>query len=290
MGTSHRLAHSARVPASTGIGLRAPHYGDLLDTLPAVGWLEVHSENYFGQGGTPLAYLAALRGHYPLSLHGVGLSLGSTDPLDFQHLRKLKALLDRFEPDLVSEHLSWGSIDGRHFNDLFPLPYTEESLDHLSQRVCHSQDFLGRQLLLENPSTYLRYQHSTIPEADFLGEIARRTGCGILLDVNNLYVNAQNHRFNPMDYLAGIPWEAVAEIHLAGFTVNRFDDSEVLIDTHNRPVCSAVWTLYREVLSRLGPVPTLIEWDADIPPLATLLSEAAKAERLLEAVRCDRPA
>lgn len=290
LGICHRTRHLARLPASAGIGLRAPHYKDLIGTLPDLGWLEVHSENYFGQGGAPLAYLAALGEHYALSFHGVGLSLGSTDPPSVEHLEKLKALIDRFEPGRVSEHLSWGSIDGRHFNDLLPLPYTEESLDHLIQRVSQSQQFLGQQLLLENPSTYLRYQHSTIPEAEFLGEIARRTGCGILLDVNNLYVSARNHGFDPIDYLAGIPGEAVAEIHLAGFTVNRFDDREILIDTHNRPVCEAVWAIYREVISRLGPVPTLIEWDTDIPPLATLLSEAAKAEKLLDEVRCENPA
>lgn len=287
MGRRNRVAHngSSSIPLAVGIGLRAPHYQDLLDTLPKLGWLEVHSENYFGQGGTPLAYLGALREHYPLSLHGVGLSLGSVDALNLEHLRKLRALANRFEPDLISEHLSWGSVDGRHFHDLLPLPYTEESLAHLVQRVAQAQEVLGRQLLLENPSSYLHYQHSTVPEAEFMAEITRHTGCGILLDVNNVYVSACNHGFNPRDYLKAVPSAAVGEVHLAGFAVNRFNNGEILIDTHSRPVDPAVWMLYAEALSRLGPVPTLVEWDADIPPLAVLLNEADKAETYLAEAR-----
>jgi len=287
MAAARTIARPGLVPASAGIGLRAVHYREILESMPALGWLEVHSENYFGEGGTPHAYLTALREHYPLSLHGVGLSLGSTDPLDEGHLRKLKMLVNRYQPDLVSEHLSWGSVAGRHFNDLLPLPYTDESLAHLTERVSATQDCLGREILLENPSTYLRFVDSPIPEAEFLSELALRTGCGILLDVNNLYVNSQNHGTDPHAYLGAITPTAVREIHLAGYSVNRFDGGEILIDTHSRPVYPAVWALYKTVLERFGARPTLIEWDAEIPPLAVLTTEAQKAQRLIEEARRD---
>jgi hypothetical protein len=283
MAASITVARPGPIPASAGIGLRAPHYRALLETRPAVGWLEVHSENYFGEGGAPLAWLERLREHYPLSLHGVGLSLGTTDPLSAAHLAKLGRLVERFEPALVSEHVSWGAVGGRWFNDLFPLPYTEESLAHLSDRVMQVQDRLGRELLVENVSSYLRYVHSTIPEWEFLAELARRSGCGLLLDVNNVYVSARNLGFDAREYLRSIPASAVREVHLAGFVVNRVDDGEVLVDSHSRPVHPPVWALYAEALDRLGPVPTLIEWDSDIPPLETLVAEAEKAEALLEA-------
>jgi len=270
------------IPACAGIGLRAVHCREVLESLPATGWLEVHSENYFGKGGSPHAYLEALRAHYPLSLHGVGLSLGSADPLELGHLEKLLALIERYEPGLVSEHLSWGAIDGRHFNDLLPLPYTEEALDHVSGRVSEAQERLGRRILLENPSTYLRFTHSTIAEAEFLSELARRSGCGILLDVNNIYVSARNHGLDPYAYLRAVHPRDVEEIHLAGFTVKRFDTAELLIDTHSRPVDPEVWALYRAALEVLGPLPTLIEWDKDLPPLEILLGEAARAQSMLE--------
>lgn len=270
------------IPARAGIGLRGPHYIDLLDQLPDIGWLEAHPENYFGEGGAPLHYLGKLREHYPLSLHGVGLSLGSVDPLDTRHLDQLASLIERFEPALVSEHLSWGSVDGRHFNDLLPLPYTEECLAHFCQRVIQTQDYLGRQILVENPSSYLSYSHSTIPEWEFFAAIAERTGCGLLLDVNNVHVSAHNHGFDAHEYLAALPADPIQEIHLAGFAVNRHDDVEILIDNHGARVAEAVWSLYEDALSRFGAVPTLIEWDSDIPPLATLLDEAATADRLLE--------
>ena len=269
------------IPARAGIGLRAEHYDAVLDRRPSVGWLEVHSENYFGAGGKPQDYLERIRPHYPLSLHGVGLSIGSTDPLDRRHLVALKTLIRRFEPALVSEHLSWGSVGGRHFNDLLPLPYTEEALDHLAGRVSETQDILGRQILIENPSSYLQYVESVIPEWDFLAELARRSGCGVLLDVNNIYVSARNHGFDASAYLQAIPHPMVQEIHLAGFTVNRFDDGEILIDTHNQPVCSAVWALYRQAVQRFGQIPTLIEWDADLPDLAVLVAEAERADAIL---------
>ncbi len=270
------------IPARAGIGLRAEHYDAVLETRPPVGWLEVHSENYFGAGGKPLDYLERIRAHYPLSLHGVGLSIGSTDPLDHRHLAKLKNLIRRFEPALVSEHLSWGSVGGRYLNDLLPLPYTEEALYHLVARVARVQDALGRSILIENPSSYLQYVESAIPEWAFLVELAERTGCGVLLDVNNVYVSARNHGFDAGAYLRAIPRHVVREIHLAGFTVNRCDDGEILIDTHNRPVWPAVWALFRQAVHRFGRIPTLIEWDTDLPELAVLVDEARRADAILE--------
>jgi uncharacterized protein (UPF0276 family) len=266
------------VPLRAGIGLRAPHYQPLLDTLPDVGWLEVHSENYFGAGGRPLQVLQRLREHYPLSLHGVGMSLGSTDPLNLEHVDRLRALIDRVEPGFVSEHLSWGSVGGRHLNDLVPLPYTEEALALVCRRVDELQQRLRRRILIENVSSYLRYRHSTIPEWEFLAAVARRSGCAILLDVNNIHVSAVNHGFDARDYLAAIEPESVSEIHLAGH-----DEADgLLIDTHGRRVGPPVWALYRQAIERFGPRPTLIEWDTDIPPLAVLLDEARRAQRLME--------
>lgn len=270
------------IPARAGIGLRAEHYDAILQTRPSVGWLEVHSENYFGAGGKPLDYLERIRAHYPLSLHGVGLSIGSTDPLDQQHLAALKALIQRFEPALVSEHLSWGSIGGRHFNDLLPMPYTEEALAHMITRVTQVQDFLGQTILIENPSSYLQYAESVIPEWEFLTEMSRHSGCSVLLDVNNIYVSARNHHFDANAYLQAIPRQMVQEIHLAGFTINRFDNNEILIDTHNQPVYPAVWALYRQAVQRFGPIPTLIEWDTDLPELTVLIAEAKQADLILE--------
>ena len=278
---SNRVA--PRIPASAGIGLRAEHYREVVETRPAVGWLEVHSENYFGDGGAPLSYLEQARANYPLSLHGVGLSLGSADALSLRHLQKLKTLIDRFEPGLVSEHLSWCSVDGCYLNDLLPLPYTEEALRHFARRVDLAQEFLGRQLLIENPSSYLQFTHSTIPEWEFLTEVADVSGCAILLDVNNVYVSATNHGFDAAHYLRAIPAGKVHEIHLAGFTVNRHPDGEILIDTHDKRVADEVWALYRQAIERLGAVPTLIEWDTDLPPLDVLLDEARQAQDILEA-------
>jgi uncharacterized protein (UPF0276 family) len=270
------------IPAQAGIGLRAPHYREVLDTRPSVGWLEVHSENYFGRGGRPLYYLERIRADYPLSLHGVGLSLGSTDALNTHHLDKLAELIERFQPTFVSEHLSWSSVGERYLNDLLPLPYTDEALVHVVQRIIKVQERLGRRILIENISRYLSYACSAIPEWEFLAEVARASGCGILLDVNNIYVNAVNHGVNALACVRSIPAELVDEIHLAGFTVNRFDDGEMIIDSHSRPVADAVWALYREAIKHLGPRPTLIEWDAELPPLAGLVAEARKADSVLE--------
>jgi hypothetical protein len=269
------------IPARAGIGLRAPHYREVLEQRPPAGWLEVHSENYFGAGGAPLHYLERIREQYPLSLHGVGLSLGSADTLNLAHLEKLRALVARIEPVLVSEHLCWSSIGGRYLNDLVPLPYTDEALRHVCARIRQAQDFLDRQLLIENVSSYLEYHDSTIPEWDFLAAVAQETGCGILLDINNIYVSAVNHGFDAGGYLRAIPAAAVQEMHLAGFSVNRYEDGEILIDSHSARVAAPVWALYRQAVQRLGPVPTLIEWDTDIPPLAVLLEEMHSADAIL---------
>lgn len=263
-----------------GIGLRASHYREILEARPSLAFLEVHSENYFGDGGAPLHYLEQARAHYPVSLHGVGLSLGSSDPLNRVYLARLKQLIDRIDPVLVSDHLSWSSIDGVYLNDLLPLPYTEAVLDHFCARVNEAQDFLGRPLLVENPSTYLQFAASAIPEWEFLAEIARRTGCGILLDVNNIYVNCRNHGFNASQYLAALPVAAIGEIHVAGHTVKKMPEGEILIDTHGAPVSEPVWALYREALARFGARPTLVEWDNGLPPLATLVAEARQAETI----------
>ena len=274
-------AATHRVPAGAGIGLRAAHVRDVLSMRPRTPWFEVHSENYFADGGPALAALARIRADYPVSLHGVGLSLGSTDPLDGAHLAKLQRLIARVEPSLVSEHLCWSSVDGRHFNDLLPLPYTREALDHVCARVSRVQDVLGRELLVENVSSYLAFADATMPEWEFVAALAHRTGCRLLLDVNNMYVNAVNHGFDPDAYIAALPAAAVAEIHLAGFETTAAG----LVDTHGAPVAQDVWDLYARTLARLGPRPTLIEWDTAIPAFAVLEAEAATAQRHLEA--CD---
>lgn len=262
-----------------GIGLRAPHYQDLLNTRPkTIGWLEIHSENYFADGGTHHRYLTALREHYPISLHGVGLYIGSSDPFDPQHLQSLKSLIKRIKPIRVSEHLCWGAINGKVLNDLLPLPYTEEALSHFCAKTNQLQDYLGQQILIENPSSYLQFAHSTLSEQEFLVAVAERTGCGILLDVNNVYVSAINHHMDAEAYLAAIPTHHVQEIHLAGFE----DNGICLIDSHGKAVADAVWALYQQAIQRLGQVPTLIEWDADIPSLDVLLAEATHAQQLME--------
>ena len=267
------------LPNSAGIGLRAPHIAQVLAARPPVPWFEVHSENYFADGGQAIAALDRIRADYPISLHGVGLSLGSTDPLDRGHLAKLKRLADRVLPARVSEHLCWSSVHDRHFNDLLPLPYTSEALDHVCARVGQVQDFLGREILVENVSSYLTFPESTIPEYEFVVAVAARTGCGLLVDVNNIYVNARNHGIDADAYLAAIPPATVAEIHLAGFDAS----GPYLIDTHGAPVAPDVWALYERALRRFGRVPTLIEWDTDIPDFAVLQSEAATAQSYLEA-------
>ena len=272
------------LPPVAGIGLRAEHYGEFRATRPAVGFIEAHSENYFGRGGQPLQVLEQARCDYPLSLHGVGLSIGSSDPLSGVHLARLRALIERFEPALVSDHLCWSSVGGVYANDLLPLPYTAEALAHVVSRVQRVQETLGRHILLENVSSYLEYDDSGMPEWAFLAEVAARSGCGVLLDVNNIFVSAYNHGFDAQHYLEQIPRAAVGEIHLAGFIARHFDDGDILIDTHSAPVAEAVWALYAQALRRFGPTPTLIEWDTDLPPLATLVAEAHYADRVSQEV------
>ena len=266
-----------------GIGLRPPHYDEIRQTLPAVGWLEVHSENYFERHSKGFEVLAELAAHYPVSLHGVGMSLGSADSLDPAHLRQLAALVAAISPVRVSEHLSWGSIGGRYFNDLLPMPYTREALSHMSDKVDRVQQALGRQLLIENPSSYLQLP-GEMGEAAFLAELARRSGCGILLDLNNLHVSSVNHGFDCADYLAAIDLETVGEIHLAGFTDKELPQGHLYIVTHSTPVAPPVWALYRQLCQQRA-IPTLIEWDLEIPPLPVLLGEAQLASEILSAAQ-----
>jgi uncharacterized protein len=269
------------IPAKAGIGLRFPHHAAVLETRPKVAWLEVHTENYMG-GGKPIGMLAAIRAHYPIALHGVGLSLGSAERLDRAHLERVREVARRIEPDIMSEHLSWSVADDRYLADLLPLPMTEEALDTVCRHVDQTQEYLGRSILVENPSTYLRWRHSTIPEWEFLATLAARTGCGILCDVNNIYVSAANHGWDASAYLAALPPAAIGEIHLAGHSVRELENGRVLrIDDHGSRVIPQVWALYRKALARFGRVPTLIEWDTDIPELEVLLDEAAQAAALL---------
>jgi uncharacterized protein (UPF0276 family) len=262
---------------SVGIGLRSPHVSEIAATRPELAFLEVHAENYMAE--TPaLDRLLELRRDYPVSLHGVALSLGSAEALDRSHLSRFKALIERIEPMLVSEHLAWSAIGGAYLNDLLPLPYTEASLDLFCRRVEEAQEALGRRLMIENPSTYLRYRHSPIPEAEFITEIAHQTGCGILCDVNNIHVSAWNFGFDPIAYLEALPIEAIGEIHLAGHHIA--EDVDILIDDHGSRIAKPVWELHAAALRRFGPVPTLIEWDTDLPALDVLLDEAHHAEEL----------
>ena len=271
------------LPASAGIGLRAPHVAEVLATRPAAAWFEVHPENYMG-GGPARRQLDEVRQDYPISLHGVGLSLGSAEGLNGRHLERLRRLVDEVQPALVSEHLSWSIAGGAYFNHLLPLPYTEESLAVVAQHVADTQEALGRSLLVENPASYLRFRHSTIPEPEFLAELTRRTGCGVLCDVNNVYVSAHNLGFDALRYLDALPAGAVGEIHLAGHAVNDAGGRTILIDDHGSPVTDAVWELYARAVARFGPVPTLVEWDTDIPALDVLIAEARAADRVRAAL------
>ncbi len=278
MSTRLPLPAAAQWPLRAGIGLRAQHHADIVAHRPAVGWFEAHSENYFAAGGAQRSWLTRIRADYALSLHGVGLSMGSTDPLSRDHLAQIVRLVRDFEPMLVSEHLSWSSVGGRFSNDLLPLPYTEEALRHMATRVRDVQDALGRQILIENVSSYLQFTCSRLSEWEFLTSLAGESGCGILLDVNNVYVSACNHGFDAGTYLQALPRSAIKELHLAGHTVRRIGEDEIRIDTHNTHVCDAVWDLYAIAAKRFPGVPTLIEWDADIPALDVLVAEAHKAD------------
>ncbi|MDQ0140369.1 MNIO family bufferin maturase [Cupriavidus necator] len=270
------------IPPRAGIGLRFRHHQAVVEERPAVAWFEVHTENYMGGGRTPRC-LDAIRRDYAVSLHGVGLSLGSADGLDLAHLARVREVVERVEPGLVSEHLSWSTTGGTYLADLLPLPMTEEALAVVCPHVDQVQHALRRRILVENPSTYLQYRHSTIPEWEFLAEMARRTGCGILCDVNNIYVSASNHGWDAMAYLHALAPAAIGEIHLAGHSVRQFGPGQVLrIDDHGSRVAPAVWALYKAALARFGPVPTLIEWDTDVPPLDVLMDEARIAQAALD--------
>jgi uncharacterized protein len=268
-------------PLAVGIGLRSPHVRHVIDTRPDVPWFEVHSENHFVDGGPALQSLLQVRDAYPIALHGVGMSLGSVDPLDAVHLAKLARLIERVEPWIVSEHLCFGGVDGRRVNDLLPLPYTDESLAHVCRRIDEAQGVLGRRLAIENVSSYVTFPESHIAEGAFLAAVVQRTGCALLLDINNLYVNAVNHRLDTDAYLAALPADAIVEYHLAGFERGN----GCLIDTHGAPLAPEVWSLYRRAVEVFGPRPSLIEWDTEIPPFAVLQREAHTARQILGA--CD---
>ena len=265
-----------------GIGLRSDHYKDLMDQTPDIGWIEVHPENYFC-GGIHRHYLNKAREYYPLSFHAVGLSLGSDQPVSLDHLKNFKELIDIYEPFQISDHASWSASGNAHLNDLLPLPYTEETLSRLCRNIDQTQEFFGRRILVENPSTYISFQIDEMTEQEFMNEVARRTGCGILLDINNIYVQAHNHGFPARDYISQINPEPVGEIHLAGHIEREFGDQgdTLCIDTHNQPVKDDVWELYSFALKHVGPKPTLIEWDSNLPPLTRLVDEAHRAETLL---------
>jgi uncharacterized protein len=272
----------SNLPARAGVGFKPAHFRDILAVVQPIGFFEVHAENYMGAGGPPHAQLGALRERYALSVHGVGLSIGSMQPLDRDHLARLKVLCDQYQPESFSEHLAWSSHGDVYFNDLLPLPYTRQTLARVAEHVDEVQMALGRLILLENPSTYVRFAESTIPEVDFLAELSKRTGCGLLLDVNNAFVSAKNHGTQPLSYLDSFPFNRVKEIHLGGHD-EEVDDAgaPLLIDTHGSPVADAVWTLYARVIAHAGPIATLIEWDNDVPDWATLRAEAVAAQRIL---------
>ncbi len=252
-----------------GLGLRVEHYRDFIDRQPAVDWLEVISENYMVPGGKPLHYLDAIRADYPMVMHGVSLSIGSVDELDRQYLKELKALADRIQPAWISDHLCWTGVDHRNLHDLLPMPYTEEALRHLCERIDHVQNFLGRKLVLENVSSYVKFKVDEMSEWEFIANLLQRSGCELLLDVNNVYVSSVNHGFDGRRYINALPAKQIRQIHLAGHE----DHGDYIIDTHDHPVCESVWQLYQYTISRIGMVPTMIERDDNIPPLDELLAE-----------------
>jgi len=265
----------------TGIGLRSQHYKDILELKPGIGWIEVHPENYFG-GGTNRHYLGKAREMYPLSLHAVGLSLGSDQPVDKDHLRQIRELIDIYEPFQVSDHLAWSASGNAHMNDLLPLPYTEETLARFCENVDYVQSYLGRRILVENPTSYVAFATNEMAEYEFLNETVKKTGCGILLDVNNVYVQAYNHGYETTGYIDGIDADAVEEIHLAGPVERDFAGGTLLVDIHGRYVLPDVWDLYEYAIKRLGAVATMIEWDCDLPELSELVGEANKAQDIID--------
>ena len=264
-----------------GIGLRSPHYQEIIDKLPQIGWLEIHPENYFG-GGVHRHFLSQIRQNYPLSMHAVGLSLGSDQPVNTEHLQQFKELIDLFDPFIISDHASWSTSGNAHLNDLLPLPYTQETLNRLSENVDQAQNYFGRSMLIENPSTYIAFTDNEMSEYEFLNALCVKTGCGLLLDINNIFVQSHNHGIDPVDYIDHINPASVGEIHLAGHIEKEAGDHTILVDTHNQRVRNEVWDLYAYALKRFGQVPTLIEWDQDFPPLRTLLDEAARARHIID--------
>ena len=271
------------MPSRAGVGLKAEHCRTIIERRPDIGFFEVHAENYMMAGGPPHRYLSAIREHYPLSLHGVGLSIGADRPLDREHLGRLRHLIDRYQPALFSEHLAWSTHEAGFLNDLLPLPYTRRTLDCVVAHVDEVQDVLGRQMLLENPSTYVAFAESTWSEADFIREVVRRTGCALLLDVNNVHVASTNLHYDPLGYIDAFAMEHVREIHLGGHTRETDEKGRpLLIDTHDGPVDAMVWDLFAHAIRRAGPLPTLIEWDADVPAWATLQAEARIAEAIMQ--------
>jgi len=266
-----------------GVGLRPKHYSEILDIYPPVDWFEIISENFMVPGGRPLAILEEIRNHYPIALHGVSLSIGSTDPLNADYLRELDSLARRFEPAWISDHLCWTGVGGHNLHDLLPLPYTEEALEHVVGRVRQVQDVLGRRVLLENVSTYLQYRQSAMPEWEFMSRVVERADCGILLDVNNVFVSAFNHGFSAVDYMDRLPVARVHQFHLAGYS----DKGAFLHDTHDHSVSTAVWDLYAYAVRRFGPLSTSVEWDDHIPPFAILQAEADRARRICEGLNRD---
>lgn len=270
------------IPKRAGVGLKSAHYETILEDLPDVGWFEIHAENYMGAGGAPHRYLERIRQNYPISLHGVGLSIGADRPLDREHLTRLRNLNDRYQPGLFSEHLAWSTHDDYFFNDLLPVPYTPEALMRCADHIDQVQESLGRQMLLENPSTYVTFAESSMTEIEFLREITERTGCGLLLDVNNVFVSATNHGYSPEDYIDAFPIEQVGEVHLGGHARDKDDTgAPLLIDAHDRAVADPVWALYSRAIARTGGIPTLIEWDNDLPSWQELFAEAQTADALL---------
>ena len=279
---SGRIHERRSLPARAGIGLKPEHFREILDGAPDIGFFEIHAENYMVDGGPFHHYLTRIRERYPLSIHGVGLSIGGEAPLDEVHLARLARLVDRYQPESFSEHLAWSSHGGNFYNDLLPVAYDHDTLRRVCAHVDRAQERLGRRMLLENPATYVEFAASTLAEAEFIGEVVRRTGCGLLLDVNNAHVSCTNHGRDARTYLQALPLDAVRQIHLAGFAVDAdAAGAPLLIDSHGSPVAAAVWDLYDFVLERVGPQPTLIERDNDIPPLPVLLAEAGQAERRL---------
>ncbi|MEM7120998.1 MAG: DUF692 domain-containing protein [Pseudomonadota bacterium] len=273
---------SPDIPARSGVGLKAQHYREILDTCPDIGWFEIHAENYMGAGGPPHRYLSCIRETYPLSLHGVGLSIGAAQALDREHLARLKVVNDRYAPGLFSEHLAWSTHEQTYYPDLLPVPYTEEVLRRVVDHIDEVQETMGRRMLLENPATYVTFETSTMSELDFLSQVTARTGCGLLLDVNNVFVSATNHDYEPEAYIDAFPLAAVGEIHLAGHAEDRDETgATLLIDSHDRHVADPVWALYRRVIARVGTVPTLIEWDSNVPDWPVLFAEARAADRVM---------